>query len=160
MSERSAQLEAAATPVSRIMTTEPLCVGPEVTLERLIPLLVDASVGGVPVVNAAGHPLGMVSKTDLLAEQADRADADATSNPFAPVGELVSATLGVRLTRQTAGELMSSPLLCLALGDSVLRAAQVMAGSKVHRLGVVDAGGRLVGVVSTTDIVHWLAAAR
>lgn len=158
VSETPAQSEAGATPVSAIMTTAPLCVGPEVTLERLIPLLVDANIGGVPVVDQLGRPLGMVSKTDLLAEEADRADAAA--NEFVPAGDLVSATLGLRLSRQTAGELMSSPLLCLGVQESVLRAAQLMAGCAVHRLGVVDEAGRLVGVVSTSDVIRWLVSPR
>src|ERR1043165_7366720 len=79
---------AGATPVAEIMTEAPICVRPEMTLDRLLPLLVVENIGGVPVVDAHGRPLGMVSKTDLLSEEADRADSLAIEREFAPVAPL------------------------------------------------------------------------
>jgi CBS domain-containing protein len=148
---------AARTPVSQIMTETPLCVRPDLTLDRLLPLLVDENIGGVPVVDSHGRPLGMVSKTDLLAEEADRADAESVEREFPPVAQVPLRLTEELLARRTAGELMSTPLLSLRDSDSILRAAQLMTTRAVHRLGVVDDEGRLVGVVSTTDVVRWLA---
>jgi CBS domain-containing protein len=148
---------AGSTQVSEIMTQTPVCVRPDLTLERLLPLLVDENIGGVPVVDAHGRPLGMVSKTDLLAEEADRADDDALEREFAPVAQVRRTISTDSLSRHTAGELMSTPLLSMVETESVRRAAQLMASHSVHRLGVVDGLGRLVGVVSTSDVVRWLA---
>jgi CBS domain-containing protein len=149
--------EAHAAPVSAIMTARPVCVGASMRIEKLLPLLVDQNIGGVPVVDAQGRPVGMVSKTDLLANEADRADAEEVEREFPPVGELLGAFADGNGAQHTAGDLMSTPLLCVRETDSVARAAHVMSTRSVHRLGVIDAEGRLVGVVSTTDVVRWLA---
>jgi CBS domain-containing protein len=155
--QSGARSEAERTQVSSIMSPSPLCVRADVTLDKVLPLLVDENIGGVPVIDARGHPLGMLSKTDLLAEQADRADSQALEREFPPVGELLARALGDAAGQHTAGELMSTPLLALQATESVFRAAELMASRHVHRLGVVDAVGRLVGVVSSSDVVRWLA---
>lgn len=148
---------AAATTVDAIMSKAPVCVEAHLSLEKLVPLLVDLNVGGVPVVDAHGRPLGMVSKTDLLAEEAERVEDGNVAAEFPPVGELVAGLAGNEHLRHTAADLMSSPLVSILARDSILHAARVMSSRCVHRLGVVDDAGRLVGVVSTTDVVRWLA---
>jgi CBS domain-containing protein len=155
--EAAVESRAAATAVESIMSQTPVCVEAHTSLEKLVPLLVDLNVGGVPVVDVQGRPLGMVSKTDLLAEEAERVDADAVAAEFSPVGALLATDSGNGHLRHTAADLMSSPLVSIMVRDSILHAAQVMTARSVHRLGVVDDAGRLVGVVSTTDVVRWLA---
>lgn len=151
-------VDASATPVSAIMSASPVCVKADLPIERLIPLLVDENIGGVPVVDDQGCPLGMVSKTDLLAEEADRADAAELQSEFPPVGELLLGAQSQVSGRHTAGELMSTPLLSVLHTDAIARAAELMAARHIHRLGVIDERGRLVGVISASDLVRWLAA--
>ena len=152
-----ARIEAQTTPVSAIMSTDPVCVKPTLRAERLTLLLIDENIGGVPVVDDDGHAVGMVSKTDLLAEEADRVDAAELAREFPPVGELLADREGAVRVQHTASDLMTTPMLTLRESDSVSAAAQMMAGSSIHHLGVVDASGRLIGILSTLDIVRWLA---
>src|SRR4029079_18434500 len=56
------------TPVSAIMTTDVICVQPDVSIESVTRLLLERGISGVPVVDADGVPVGLVSKTDLLRE--------------------------------------------------------------------------------------------
>jgi CBS domain-containing protein len=101
--------------------------------------------------------LGMVSKTDLLAHEADQVDSDALAREFPPVGELLRTVAVQERLDCTAGDLMSTPLLCVPDTETVAGAARSMSTHCVHRLGVTDARGRLVGMVSTLDVVRWLA---
>ncbi|MDH5791949.1 MAG: CBS domain-containing protein [Candidatus Bathyarchaeota archaeon] len=52
-----------------------------------------------------------------------------------------------------AKDIMSAPLITVDLNAAVEEAAQIMARKGIKKLPVVD-GGRIVGVVSTSDIVR------
>ena len=60
------------------------------------------------------------------------------------------------LDEHTVDEIMSRPLVMLAPDDDVLRAATIMEAKSIHRV-IVVAGGELVGIVSTLDIVRAVA---
>lgn len=103
--------------------------------------------------------LGMVSKTDLLEDQAELFDAYQMGLEFPPVGPLAAdVSPWAPISNHTAGEAMSAPLLTVGATESVARAASMLATRCVHRLGVTDEAGRLVGVISTSDVVRWLAS--
>ena len=53
----------------------------------------------------------------------------------------------------TAADLMTSPAVTIGPDDTVEHAAKLMYDRKVKRLPVVDQGGRLVGIISRTDIL-------
>jgi CBS domain-containing protein len=54
----------------------------------------------------------------------------------------------------TAAELMSAPAVCITGDASVVAAARMMHTRNVKRLPVVDADGRLVGVVARADLLR------
>ena len=53
----------------------------------------------------------------------------------------------------TAADLMSRPPVTIGPRESVTQAAQLMYGKKVKRLPVVDEAGRLIGIVSRSDVL-------
>src|SRR5438034_1218009 len=53
----------------------------------------------------------------------------------------------------TAADLMTSPAVTISPDDTVEHAAKLMYDRKVKRLPVLDRGGRLVGIISRTDIL-------
>jgi CBS domain-containing protein len=61
------------------------------------------------------------------------------------------------LATQTAGTLMMPMSIALKDHATIAHAAALMASEDIHHLCVVDGEGRLVGVVSTMDLVRWLA---
>ncbi len=127
--------------VSSIMTSAVITVAPEVSLEALISLLVDENISGVPVVDAEGVTIGMVSKSDLLSEASDLADLSARTPE-----------------RRTVADVMTSAPVSVPLSASIQEASALMVSHHVHRLTVVDAQARLVGIVTTFDITRWVAA--
>lgn len=135
----------ATVPVTEIMTREVRCARQDDAAEGLIQSMIRNRIGCMPVVNTGGRPVGMVTKLDLI-EQMVPSSRDPVDAPSA-----------MALMPRTARELMMPIAITLSEQSSVGAAAALMAHEDVHHLPIVDATGRLVGIVSTMDVVRWLA---
>jgi CBS domain-containing protein len=121
------------TPISEIMSREVICVGPETSLSGLTEVLILKGISGVPVVDADGRPLGVASKTDVLRCPATEGETARAKDVMTPV------------------------TLAMPAHASVARAAALMSYERVHRVVVVAPSGAIVGLVSTMDVLRWLA---
>lgn len=68
--------------VDEVMTTPALTVTLDATLLEVVRLLVEHKVGGIPVVDVEGHPLGMITESEifrLLIQDWEAAETDATA---------------------------------------------------------------------------------
>jgi CBS domain-containing protein len=119
------------TPVSRIMSLNVQCVTEDVSLPALAICLLDRGYSGTPVIDEEGKPVGIVSKTDLLRH-------------------------GVT-SKGRVKDIMSPMSFTLDEDQSISKASALMAYEGIHRLPVVDAAGKVVGLLSSLDILHWLA---
>jgi CBS-domain-containing membrane protein len=106
-----------------------------------VELLRTKGVSALPVVEG-DYVLGIVSEHDLLLKEEGRGAGNHLRRR-----ELNQAR------GRTAGEVMHSPALCVGLGASPAEAARLMHKRSVKRLPVVDATGRLVGIVSRSDLL-------
>jgi len=102
-------------------------------------------VSALPVVDADGKVIGVVSEADMLAKEAliDPGVIDGLMHH-----KEVRKAGGL-----TAGDLMTHPAVTVRPEDSVEHAARLMYNLRIKRLPVVDAGGGLVGVISRTDLL-------
>ena len=95
-----------------------------------------------------GTVVGVVSEADLLAKEA----LDGTR-----AGGMITCIVHrkgpARPTGVTAGDLMTSPAVTVAPDDTVEHAARLMYTRGLKRLPVVDAAGRLAGIISRTDVL-------
>ena len=143
------------TPVSAVMERDIVCVLPEVTVEAVAALLLEWGVSGIPVVDESGHPIGMISSTDLLREHREFSGR-ATAEAVAEVGgdPTRPATTSVR---PTAGAVMT-PLVFSVVEDTALcRAAALMSTEGFHQVPVVLGDGSVGGLLSTRDVTRWVA---
>jgi CBS domain-containing protein len=67
--------KAAGVTAADLMTSPALTIGPDDTVEHAARLMCDRKVKRLPVVNAAGRPIGIISRSDVLAVF-DRPDAE------------------------------------------------------------------------------------
>src|SRR5438094_796018 len=58
----------------------------------------------------------------------------------------------------TVGDVMTSPAVTVAENTSLEHVAEQLTQQRIRRLPVVDADGRLVGVVSRRDVLRWAAS--
>lgn len=133
--------------VDEVMTRDVVAVRPDTSLETVAEVLLEHGISGVPVVSATGRLLGLVSKTDLVRRQlVPQDEAEVVAGPGQ---HLVDGT--------TVAEVMTREVVSVHVGDSLADAAQVMAFTGVHRVPVLDAKGVMVGLVTTSDVVRWVA---
>jgi CBS domain-containing protein len=130
--------------VAELMQRNVRTVGADATIAEVVVSLADAHISGLPVVDDGGRVVGVISASDVLT-------AEAETNDSAARQELLEGT-AVR-------EIMTRRPYTVTPETDVREAARQMLYDDVHRLFVTE-DGRIVGVVSTTDIVRAVAHGR
>jgi len=122
--------------VGALMSTDPIVVAADAPLADAARLIEKHHIHGLPVVDALGGVIGVVSQTDMLRARTTQ--------------DLWARWPGLRVRH-----LMTSPALTIGAEAELADAASLMERERVHRLVVVGTDGRTpVGVLSTTDLVH------
>jgi CBS domain-containing protein len=148
------------TPVADIMTKTVISVRTETDLEDVMELLERHSISGVPVVDAFGRPIGVVSRADVLRARKEPGDVEevrvVTARPRG--GDPTGIEPGCHVIEPvpiTAGDVMSTVVFALHESSNVGQAASLMAFEGVHRLPIVASRGEVVGILSAIDVLRW-----
>ncbi|MCL7497182.1 MULTISPECIES: CBS domain-containing protein [Streptomyces] len=116
--------------VADLMTPHAVVVQRGTPFKEIAHLLDEYDITAVPVLDEDERPVGVVSEADLLRRQI------------------------AKLGASTAEGIMTSPVVVARPEWSVVEAAKMMEKHKVKRLPVVDDTGRLIGVISRSDLVR------
>jgi CBS domain-containing protein len=135
--------------VGELMTRGVVSADPDTPFKEIAQLLAGNDVTSVPVIDDQDRPLGVVSEADLLRHEAAAEDP----NGLLPEPRL-SAGDRDRSRATTARGLMTSPAVCARPEWTVVEAARVMDQQHFKRLLVVDEAGRLIGIVSRSDLLR------
>jgi CBS domain-containing protein len=137
--------------VRDVMSTDVVTVQPDAPLKRAAELLVEHRISGLPVCDASGRVLGVLSEHDLLFKESG--PPERPSGLFWWLVDERDYDELVKPDARTAGEAMSEPALTIAPGRRVAEAARLMVEHRVNRLPVV-ADETLVGIVTRADLVR------
>ena len=109
------------------MIYDPVTISPDATVGDALAMMKKHHVGGIPVVDSAGYLIGIVTNRDLrFQEQMKR-----------PVSEVM-----------TKDNLVTAPK-----GITLSEATTIIRNSKVEKLPVVDAEGKLAGLITYKDLM-------
>jgi len=136
--------------VMDVMTRNVVAVHTGASFKEIAATLRDRRVSAFPVVDDQGRVIGVVSEADLIAKEALEGGYESHAGPLS--GLLHRHDLE-KARGATAGELMSRPPVTVAPEDLVSHAAHLMHDRRVKRLPVVNADGKLVGIISRTDVL-------
>lgn len=148
------------TPIAEIMTKAVISVDPDLSVDALMTLFLERGISGAPVVDSTGRPIGVVSKTDLLRDRFDRGDSGETQPPSVTRQGIEVRLDGMHLENTTnvcVRDVMTPLAFTLPESASIARASALMALETVHRVPVVSGSGRVIGILSTLDVLRWLA---
>lgn len=146
--------------VRELMVSDVVCVGPLDALSEALSLMVENRVSALPVVDANERCLGVISATDLLGLARDLGE---DLNALAQLGGLARNLLVEKLTHsellaQPVQELMSDQVVCCGPEDLLPQVAAMMVRNHVHRVVVTDGKKRVIGILSTMDLLNAFAA--
>jgi CBS domain-containing protein len=141
--------------VSEVMTREVVTVRPETPIHEAAALMASRGISGVPVVEAEGHVVGILSEGDLIIRQKPREPLPWWRQFFADAEALAREYRKAMGT--TAGAVMTTEVLSIGPEAPLAAAAMILHEQRIRRLPVV-ANGRLVGIVSRGDLVRTLAS--
>lgn len=116
-----------------LMTSPVTAVRPDAPLYEIARLLASEHIGGVPVTDEHERVVGFVSESDLM-----------------------DALLAGRSVDTPALALMAHPVHTVDEFDLTDEVMAVLRQHKIHHLPVVR-GGRLVGIITPSDVIRYLA---
>jgi CBS domain-containing protein len=131
------------------MRTDVVTIAPEASLAELADLLRQHAISGVPVTDGAGKAVGTVSATDLL-WLSDRVRPTATA--------LRETGRWEGLEGLTVRDVMTPDAFGVAPDCPIDELLEFFSRTGLHRALVLEEG-RVVGVVSTTDLLGLIAGA-
>lgn len=138
-----------------VMTKDVVTVSPETSVRDLALLFSERRISSVPVVDASGDLIGMVSESDLI-EQDKNLHIPTVVSIFDWVIYLESDKRFEKelqkMTAQTVGEIFSEEVFTVGPEAPVSEVADIMSSKKVHAVPVVE-GRRVVGMVARIDLI-------
>lgn len=138
------------TTVRDVMSDKVVTVKRGASFKEMASMLRQFRISAFPVTDEGGKVVGVVSEADLLAKEAQ---ADSHAGIAGVITEILHHKGHEKADGLTAGDLMTHPAVAVRPEDSAEHAARLMYTLRVKRLPVVNAGGRLVGIVSRADVL-------
>jgi CBS domain-containing protein len=124
--------------VREIMTSDVKACGPETNLAEAVALMWDRDCGVLPVVKSDGKVSGMITDRDIC---------------------VAMVTRGQTADRIAVSDVTTGKAYTCSPDDDAVVALQTMKMRRVRRLPVVDAEGRLRGILSLNDVLTHAGAA-
>jgi CBS domain-containing protein len=147
--------------VADIMHRDVIAVHPEDEIERLLRLMRQQELPGVPVIDHSDRVVGIVTEADLVIRDQD-ADLRLPHHIdlFGGVVFLESTKHYEERLRHafasTVSDMMTRDPLTVTPEDSIRHAARLIAEHRHNRLPVVDGEGKLAGIVTRVDVLEAL----
>ena len=141
-------LTLAATVAADLMSPHLTSLRADASLAEALVLLIDKGNHAVPVIDEAGHPVGVISKSDLLVH-ARESPAFLAPGTAAPVARNEPGVVRVH-------DLMTPAVFAVAVDAPVRHVLEQLVAMKVHQIFVVDRGGALIGSIHALDVLERL----
>jgi CBS domain-containing protein len=145
-----------------VMADGPVSLRATAGVREALALFTDKSYSAAPVIDEAGHPVGVLSRSDLLVHEREHGVKIGHSPAYffeqeVRHGKKVPEGFEIEdVDDCTVGDLMTPAVFSVPPETPVDKVIAEMVALHVHRLFVVDHSGTLVGVISTMDILKRL----
>lgn len=143
---------------SEVMNKKVRTVNRALSLRELSQLLLEEKISGVPVVDKNGVLIGMVTETDILNIELEP-EMPLYFDPLFTFGyfEFVrkyESDIKDYMDTKTVGDVMKRRVLSVKEDDTTDLVTQIMVSKNINRLPVVDKEGRVVGIITRSDLLR------
>ena len=128
--------------VSKNMTINPVTTTPDMGVFEAFELMKNEGVQRLPVLDNDGNLVGIISEKNITSAAADR--------------KVSIVEFALLLSKIKVGDVMTKEVITVSVDDPVELAARKMSDNDISILPVVDHEGKLVGVVSPSDLFRLL----
>ena len=144
--------------VKDIMTRKIITVSPETEVVNAAKILLEKGINGLPVIDASGKLVGVLTQSDLVAQQ--------KSIPIPTVFTLLESYIPLTLIHRIDKEVekiaalkveqaMTPNPVTVSLETDIADVAKLMVDKKFHTLPVME-GDKVVGIVGKEDVLKTL----
>ena len=119
--------------VKEIMTTSVKTIRPEDTVKKLAEGMVNNKIGSLVVVSGSGEVVGIATERDVIEHV---------------------VIFGKSPEEVRVQDVMTKDMITINPSNTLEEAADIMVHHKIKKLPVID-GGRLVGIVTATDLIAY-----
>lgn len=139
-----------------VMSADVVTARPDTSFQELVSLMLRHEISGVPVVDADGLLVGIVTEADLVSKEAFGGRRRRVLELIADLVAGGEVRWANKARGRDASQIMSRRVVTGRVGDRIEVAARTMLEAGVKRLPILDADGRLAGIVSRTDLLKLL----
>src|SRR5258706_15061082 len=118
------------TPVKEVMTRNVIPFREDTPIDEVATTLASKHITGAPVIGADGHVSGIVSEVDVFSKKG-----------------------------KVARDIMSSHVITVSEDTGIDEAARLLIGERIRRVPVIK-GGKMVGLLSRSDVLEFFAKTR
>lgn len=152
-----------ASTAGELMRANPVSIRDDATVQEAIKLLTDKGFSAAPVIDDAGRPIGVLSRSDILVHERER-EEHLRAEPEYYHREELHTSRGEKLSedefqvanvdRTLVSDIMTPAVFSVMPSTPAPKVISQLLALNVHRLFVVDEAGILVGVISTSDVLR------
>ena len=117
--------------VRSVMTQSPVVATGSTHLKEVARMMLDNDVGEIPIVDGDAKPIGVVTDRDIV---------------------IRLVAYGQDPTQVRAEDCMTSPAITLEQDADLKECAELMVRGRIRRVPIVDAQGRVCGIVALADL--------
>jgi CBS domain-containing protein len=139
-----------------LMTPNPVSISAAANVGEAVAFLIDKGYSGAPVIDEAGRPVGVLSRTDILVHDRARTSVHEYYDQPNLKEKLPKGFHVENVDRTPIRDLMTPVVFSVRPSAPASRVVADMLDLKVHRLFVVSENGVLVGVISALDVLKHL----
>ena len=131
-------------PISHVMTANVLTVSIDQKLSTVRKMMAENQIHHIPVINDR-KLAGLISATDMLKLNIASAEMNTKS-----IDELIDQ-------QYTIAQVMQKNLVTINIRDSMRKSAHILSNGLFHSLPVIDDDRNLIGIITSTDLIRYLA---
>jgi CBS domain-containing protein len=139
-----------------VMTRDVLTIAPEASIVQAVRLMLQKRISGVPVVDAAGSIVGMVTEGDFLRRSETETQRRRPRWLEFLIGPGRLANEYAHASARKVAEVMTAEVHCATEDAPLEEVVHLMERHRIKRVPVLR-GNQLVGIVTRRDLVRALA---
>jgi CBS domain-containing protein len=156
------RLTLAAATAEELMKPNPVSLEADATVPDAVALLTERGFSAAPVIDDAGRPVGVLSRSDILVHEREYAKHARYGSPEEDPHPAPSRHEGFSIEvvdRTRVADIMTPAVFTVPLRAPAAAVVEQMLALNVHQLFVVDDDQLLVGVITSLDVLRHLKPA-